>query len=277
MINSSLSEYAVLGFEYGYSLSDPNTLVIWEAQFGDFANTAQVMFDQFISSSEYKWKRVSGITVLLPHGYEGQGPEHSSARLERFLRLCSKKNMQVCNCTTSAQYFHLLRRQILRKYRKPLVIFTPKSLLRYPKSCSSIHDIINGSFQEVLYDADMPKESVEKMIFCSGKVYYDLLEYLEDNNIQNTMIVRLEQLYPYPSDRIKKIIHYYEPKKMVWCQEEVKNQGAFNFFESNFKDSVTKNFVLEYAGRPRSPTPSTGYSKIHIEEQKTLARNAFEI
>ncbi|MCE9500968.1 MAG: 2-oxoglutarate dehydrogenase E1 component [Leptospira sp.] len=274
VVNSSLSEYSVLGFEYGFSLSDPSTLVIWEAQFGDFANTAQVIFDQFISSSEVKWQRLSGLVVLLPHGYEGQGPEHSSARLERYLQLCALDNMQVCNCTTPAQYFHLLRRQILRNFRKPLIVMSPKSLLRFPAAASAIEDLTQGAFKEVIIDKSVDPKDVSRIIFCTGKVYYDLLEGREKKNLKNVAIVRVEQLYPYPSSGIKETLKFYPAAKdLIWAQEEPKNQGAWKFIEDHLNKDFGKN-QLQFAGRKESPSPSAGQLKVHMREQQELVEQA---
>ncbi|PJZ68642.1 2-oxoglutarate dehydrogenase E1 component [Leptospira perolatii] len=277
IINSSLSEYSVLGFEYGYSLSDPNALVIWEAQFGDFANNAQVIFDQFLSSSEVKWQRLSGLTILLPHGYEGQGPEHSSGRMERFLQLCADQNMQVANCTTAAQYFHLLRRQMLRNYRKPLIIFTPKSLLRFPGALSPIGELLHGAFQELVIGHSPAKaEKVEKIIFSVGKVCYDLSKYWEENQIQNTVLVRMEQVYPFPEKEIQNLMKTYKnAKTFVWCQEEPKNQGAWFFVRDRIEELLPNGQRLKYAGRKESASPAAGHMKVHLQEQDQLVQDAF--
>jgi 2-oxoglutarate dehydrogenase E1 component len=223
--NSSLSEYGVMGYEYGYALASPQTLTIWEAQFGDFSNGAQIMIDQYLSSAEDKWKLQNGLILMLPHGYEGQGAEHSSARLERYLQLCAKDNMFVANCTTPANLFHLLRRQIVTKYRKPLVLMTPKSLLRHPKVISSKNDLINGQFNPLIDDENI--ENPEKLVFCSGKFFYDLIDYREKNKIKNVAIVRIEQLFPLPIKSIKKLIDKYNAKDVVWAQEEPRNMGAW--------------------------------------------------
>lgn len=266
IVNASLSEYAVLGFEYGYSLSDPSTLVIWESQFGDFANNAQVIIDQFISSSEVKWKRYSGLVLLLPHGYEGQGPEHSSARIERFLQLCSMENMQVCNCTTPAQYFHLLRRQILRNYRKPLIIFTPKSLLRHPLAISSMKDLTENVFQEII-ETPAQAEIVQRVIFCSGKVYYDLIQAIEKRQIKHISIIRVEQLYPFPKKEIESILEKYKKvKEFFWVQEEPKNQGQWFFIQDRLNSILPSGNRLQYNGRKSSPSPAAGHMKIHQME-----------
>lgn len=277
VVNSSLSEFSVLGFEYGYSLSDPSALVLWEAQFGDFANNTQVIFDQFLSSSEVKWQRMSGLVVLLPHGYEGQGPEHSSGRVERFLQLCADNNMQVANCTNAAQYFHLLRRQILRNFRKPLIIFTPKSLLRFPGALSPIDDLLKGAFKEVLPDGgDLKSDKVEKIVFSFGKVYYDLLKYREENKVQNTALIRVEQVYPFPAKEIQEILKTYKnAKTFVWCQEEPKNQGAWTFVRDRFEGILPNGAKLKYAGRKESASPAAGHMKVHTQEQEQLVSDAY--
>lgn len=277
--NSLLSETAVLGFDYGYSLGCPNMLILWEAQFGDFANGAQVIIDQFISSAESKWQTPSSMVLLLPHGYEGMGPEHSSARLERFLQLCAEKNMIVGNFTTPAQYFHALRRQKLSPTRKPLIVMTPKSLLTHPRAVSGVEDFLDdSSFREVLpdhYEFDKP-ENVTRVIFCSGKVYYDLLTYREENDIKHVAIVRVEQLYPLHADDIKEVISPYRgAKKFVWCQEEPLNMGAWSFMQPRL-DKITHSHV-RYAGRERASSPSTGSKAVHKREQKTLCKNAFSV
>ncbi|NBU99341.1 MAG: 2-oxoglutarate dehydrogenase E1 component, partial [Spirochaetia bacterium] len=275
VINSSLSEYAVLGFEYGYSLADPNTLVIWEAQFGDFANTAQVIFDQFISSSEVKWQRRSGLVVLLPHGYEGQGPEHSSARLERILQLCAENNMHVANCTTPAQYFHILRRQMIRKFRKPLMIMSPKSLLRHPSAISDISELTSGKFNPVLDDTSADAKSVTKLIFCSGKVYYDLNDANQKANFKHIGIIRIEELYPFPSESIKTILGKYSNyKDILWVQEEPQNQGAWMYIRDAFDDMTLKAGSIRYIGRKKSASPAAGHLKVHTKEQEELIKQA---
>jgi 2-oxoglutarate dehydrogenase E1 component len=277
VINSALSEYSVLGFEYGYSLSYPSSMVIWEAQFGDFSNNAQVIFDQFISSSEVKWQRLSGLVVLLPHGYEGQGPEHSSARLERYLQLCANDNMQVCNCTTPAQYFHLLRRQILRNYRKPLIVLTPKSLLRHPMVISKLEDITTGAFKEVIEDTEVSNGSVKKILFCNGKVYYDLYEERKKRGVKDTAIIRIEQLYPFPKDKIAEILKSYKPSvKLMWVQEEPHNQGSWLFLKDIFDDMFNTKNKLKYVGRKEYPSPAAGHVKVHNREQQELVAKAFD-
>ncbi|MBM9589984.1 2-oxoglutarate dehydrogenase E1 component [Leptospira sp. 201903075] len=275
IVNSSLSEYSCLGFEYGYSLADPNSLVMWEAQFGDFANNAQVIFDQFISSSEIKWQRMSGLVCLLPHGYEGQGPEHSSARLERFLQLCALDNIQVANLTTPAQYFHILRRQILQSFRKPLIIMTPKSLLRLKDAASSLEDITTGAFRKILPDPVAKPEKVEKLLFCSGKVYYDLRKAIDAQKLENVAVVRIEQLYPFPENHIQQMITSYgKLKKFVWVQEEPKNQGAWFFVRDRIEAVMPENKRLHYAGRSEFPSPACGHVVTHLKEQEDLVKDA---
>jgi 2-oxoglutarate dehydrogenase E1 component len=271
-----LSENAVLGFEYGYATTDPEALVIWEAQYGDFANGAQVVFDQFITSGEQKWSRLCGLTVLLPHGYEGAGPEHSSARLERFLQASAQKNIQVCLPSSPAQIFHLLRRQIKRPYRKPLIVFTPKSMLRHRLATSNIAEFTNGEFQNVIGEIDELKPTnVKRIILCSGKVYYDLLQARRDNKAEHIAIIRLEQLYPFPKlELIDELQKYKNAKEIIWCQEEPKNQGAWYSINHRLIECLAKNQSLGYVGRLSSASPSTGYSSIHIQEQKALIQEA---
>jgi 2-oxoglutarate dehydrogenase E1 component len=278
--NSLLSEAAVLGFDYGYSLLAPNLLICWEAQFGDFVNGAQVIIDQFIASAESKWQRPSHVTLLLPHGYEGQGPEHSSARLERFLQLCAGGNMQVCNFTTPAQYYHALRRQVKRGTRKPLVVMTPKSLLRHPRCVSKLDDMAAGThFREVLDDEHLTisPERVTRLIFCSGKVYYDLLDFREKNKIKNAAIIRIEQLYPLNYEMLKGIVAKYPraQKKWIWCQEEPRNMGAFYYIRPRLEE--LSNHKLRYAGRERSSSPAAGSKAIHVLEQEKLVEDAFSV
>jgi len=277
--NSLLSEAAVLGFDYGYTLGCPKMLILWEAQFGDFANGAQVLIDQFISSAESKWQTPSSLVMLLPHGYEGMGPEHSSARLERFLQLCAEKNMIVGNFTTPAQYFHALRRQKHSPTRKPLVVMTPKSLLTNPRAVSQVEDFLDDtSFQEVLADnyAFEKPENVSRVVFCSGKVYYDLLAYREENGIKNAAIVRIEQLYPFHLEAVKQVISpYSSAKKFVWCQEEPLNMGAWTYIRSRLKKATGRG--IRYAGRDRASSPSTGSKAVHKREQKMLCEAAFSV
>lgn len=278
--NSLLSEAAVLGFDYGYSLLTSSLLVCWEAQFGDFVNGAQVIIDQFIASAESKWQRPSHITLLLPHGYEGQGPEHSSARLERFLQLCAGGNMQVCNFTTPAQYFHALRRQIKRSTRKPLIVMTPKSLLRHPKCVSKLSEMAEETtFREVLDDDQLlaAPERITRLILCSGKVYYDLLAFREEHKIKNAAIIRIEQLYPLNYDMLKEIVAKYPraQKKWIWCQEEPRNMGAFYYIRPRLEE--ISNHKLRYSGRERSSSPAAGSKAIHTLEQENLVESAFSV
>jgi 2-oxoglutarate dehydrogenase E1 component len=286
--NSHLSESGVLGFEYGYSLADPNTLVIWEAQFGDFANGAQVIIDQFISSSESKWQRMSGLTLLLPHGFEGMGPEHSSARLERFLQLCGKQNMAICNLTTPAQLFHALRRQMKRDFRKPLVIMSPKSLLRNPAAVSDLQDFSDGSFEEVLDDRSIggsqQRDGVKKIVLCSGKVYYDLLSAKLAAKRHEIALIRLEQLYPWPSQKLAQIINQY-PKtaSLAWVQEEPRNMGGWSFVFNQWNggyDSFNETVggrSITYVGREIGAAPAVGSHKLHEMEQESLVQKALTV
>jgi len=276
IVDSLLSEEAVLAFEYGYATAEPNFLVIWEAQFGDFANGAQVVIDQFISSGEQKWGRLCGLVMLLPHGYEGQGPEHSSARLERYLQLCAQDNMQVCVPTTPAQIFHLLRRQMLRPYRKPLIVMSPKSMLRSPLAISSLDELANGEFQVVVPEIDnISAAKVEKIVFCAGKVYYDLLEYRRNNKLNHCAIIRIEQLYPFPEKQCKAIFETYtKAKTVVWCQEEPQNQGAWINISPCLTALLNKNQTLSYAGRASSASPAVGYHAVHEKEQEELVIQA---
>ena len=276
--DSLLSEAGVLGFEYGYSTTTPSTLVIWEAQFGDFANGAQVVIDQFISSGETKWGRLCGLVMLLPHGFEGQGPEHSSARLERYLQLCAEHNMQVCSPTTPAQIFHLLRRQMIRPYRKPLIIMSPKSLLRHKLAVSTLEDLTTGQFQSVIGEQDYhnPKK-ITRLVFCSGKVYFDLLEARREdtNNLKHVAIARLEQIYPFPSDLFKaEIANYTHLKEFVWCQEEPKNQGVWYNSNHHFIDHLDSRVSVTYTGREPSASPAVGKFHVHIEQQKAVVHDA---
>jgi 2-oxoglutarate dehydrogenase E1 component len=277
VIDSVLSEEAVLGFEYGFSTAEPNALVIWEAQFGDFANGAQVVMDQFISSGETKWGRVCGLVQLLPHGYEGQGPEHSSARLERYLQLCAEHNMQVCVPTNAAQIFHLLRRQMLRPFRKPLVVMSPKSLLRKKEAASSIQDLANGSFQTVIPEVDaLEAKDVKRVVACCGKVYYDLLASRRERRLDNIAIIRVEQLYPFPHKQFAaEMKRYPNAAEVVWCQEEPQNQGAWYQTAHYFRENMREDQKLYYAGRPASASPAGGYKARHDERQKALVEQAF--
>jgi len=279
--DSPLSEYGVLGFEYGYASADPKTLVLWEAQFGDFANGAQIVIDQYIAASEAKWLRANGLVMLLPHGYEGQGPEHSSARLERFLQLCAQDNMQVCNITTPANYFHVLRRQMHRPFRKPLIIMTPKSLLRHPMAKSSASDFIgDGHFMRILSDPSAPADKeTRKLVLCSGKVFYDLIEARDAAGITDTQIVRLEQLYPFPGDPLAvRLARMSNLDEVVWCQEEPKNNGSWFFVEPFLEETLKavggKPARARYAGRAASASPATGLAKRHASEQGALVADA---
>jgi 2-oxoglutarate dehydrogenase E1 component len=280
--DSLLSEEAVLGFEYGYATTSPKGLVIWEAQFGDFANGAQVVIDQFISSGEHKWNRLCSLTMLLPHGYEGQGPEHSSARLERFLQLCAEQNIQVCIPSTPAQVFHMLRRQAVRPLRKPLVVMSPKSLLRHKSCKSTLDELAKGYFKVVLPDEliEKPKD-VTRAIMCSGKVYYDLLDYREHHEITDTALVRIEQLYPFPEQELDEVLRQYPKlKNVVWCQEEPMNQGAWYCSQHHMRHvlhRIEPSLYLHYAGREGSAAPAAGYMSRHIDEQKKLVEDAFTI
>jgi len=279
--DSLLSEEAVLAFEYGYSTTNPNSLVVWEAQFGDFANGAQVVIDQFITSGEQKWGRLCGLTMLLPHGYEGQGPEHSSARLERYLQLCAQHNIQVCVPSTPSQVFHMLRRQIKRPLRKPLVAITPKSLLRHKEAISTLDDLSAGTFHTVLEEIDsIEPKKVSRVIMCIGKVYYDLLDYRRKNEITDTAIVRIEQLYPFPNDDLVTVLSQYpKVKDVVWCQEEPQNQGAWYPTQHRMRQAlkdVNEKIYLRYAGREGSASPAAGYTSVHVEEQAALVKQAFD-
>ncbi|MFH1499507.1 MAG: 2-oxoglutarate dehydrogenase E1 component, partial [Verrucomicrobiota bacterium] len=274
--NSLLSEAAVLGFDYGYSLDYPEMLCIWEAQFGDFANGAQVVIDQFLSSSESKWQRMSGMVLLLPHGYEGQGPEHSSARLERFLQSCAEDNMQVANITTPANFFHALRRQMKRDYRKPLVVMSPKSLLRHAGATSHLEEFTGDSaFREIIEDSHAP-EKPERVILCSGKVYYDLHDYRVTNAIDDTMIVRVEQLYPLHNDKLAAIAKAVGKKaKLVWCQEESQNMGAWSFIAPHLEEIFGRKPV--YAGRDAAASPAVGALALHKRELAAFLKDAFTL
>ena len=277
VIDSVLSEYGVLGFEYGYATSDPTRLVLWEAQFGDFANVAQVVIDQFIAAGEVKWGRVCGLVLLLPHGYEGQGPEHSSARPERFLQLCAEHNMQVVVPTTPAQIFHLLRRQMLRPYRKPLIVMSPKSLLRHKEAVSSIEELAQGHFRTVLPETEkLDAKKVRRVIVCSGKIYYELLAYRRENQRNDIAIARLEQQYPFPHDEFKAVFKGYPSvKEVIWCQEEPQNQGAWYRLRAYLRNDMPEAAVLAYAGRPVSASPAVGSMSKHVQQQKQLIEDAF--
>ena len=270
--NSHLSEYGVLGFEYGYAMARPNALTIWEAQFGDFNNGAQIIIDQYLSSAEDKWRRMNGICLFLPHGYEGQGSEHSSARIERFLVLCAENNMYVINPTTPANFFHALRRQIVNEFRKPLIAFTPKSLLRHPKCVSTIEDFSNNKFTEVIDDAKADSKAVKRLVFCSGKLYYDLLEKQQSTNDKNVAIIRIEQYYPIPSKQIQTILDKYKNSKdNFWVQEEPENMGAWPYVNRKFKIKD-----LNVIARPESASPATGSSKMHAKQQLEIIEKTFQ-
>jgi 2-oxoglutarate dehydrogenase E1 component len=292
VIDSLLSEEAVVGFEYGYSLAEPQTLVLWEAQFGDFANSAQVIIDQFIASGEMKWLRMSGLVLLLPHGYEGQGPEHSSARLERYLQLCADDNMQVACCTTPANYFHVLRRQMQRNFRKPLVLMTPKSLLRHKRAVSKLSEFGPGSsFHRVLWDdavsapntttiKPVPNEDVARVVLCSGKVYYDLFEEREKRGENRIQILRIEQLYPFPGLALTDELTRFPNAEIIWCQEEPKNQGAWTFIAPNIEsvmEQLGRKGPLRYTGRKASASPAAGQMSKHQAELKDFLNDALSL
>ena len=284
-----LSEEAVLGFEYGYTLAEPNTLTLWEAQFGDFANGAQVVFDQFISSGERKWLRMSGLVCLLPHGYEGQGPEHSSARLERFLQMCAEDNMQIANCTTPANYFHILRRQLKRDIRKPLIMMTPKSLLRNKRATSKLEEFAEGtSFHRILWDdaetlKDQPvklvaDDKIRRVVMCSGKVYFDLYEEREKRGLTDIYLLRVEQLYPWPHKALIQELARFKEAEFVWCQEEPMNMGAWTYAQPNIERVLeylkAKNTMVNYAGRHASASTATGLMSRHLKELKEFLEAA---
>jgi 2-oxoglutarate dehydrogenase E1 component len=277
IIDSVLTEAAVLGFEYGYTTSEPNQLVIWEAQFGDFANGAQVVIDQFISAGEVKWGRICDLVLFLPHGYEGQGPEHSSARPERYLQLCAQHNMQVAVPTTPAQIFHLLRRQMIRYFRKPLIVITPKSLLRHKEAVSTLDELAAGEFHNVIGEVEkIDPKKVKRIIVCSGKVYYELVAHRRERKIDDVAILRLEQQYPFPHDDYKReVAKYKAAKEVVWCQEEPQNQGAWYRLNAYMRADIDASKVLAYAGRPVSASPAVGYAAKHNAEQKQLIEDAF--
>ncbi|KOO07089.1 2-oxoglutarate dehydrogenase E1 component [Vibrio hepatarius] len=279
VFDSVLSEEAVLAFEYGYATAEPGGLTIWEAQFGDFANGAQVVIDQFISSGEQKWARLCGLTMLLPHGYEGQGPEHSSARLERYLQLCAEQNMQVVVPSTPAQVYHMIRRQVVRPMRRPLIVMSPKSLLRHPLCISSMEDLAEGTFQPAIPEIDnLDPAKVKRVVFCSGKVYFDLLEQRRNNEQDDVAIVRIEQLYPFPMEDVKAAIApYTNVEDFVWCQEEPQNQGAWYCSQHNFRAAIPAGADLKYAGRPASASPAVGYMSVHLKQQKALVEDALNV
>ena len=268
--NSPLTESACVGYEYGYSLSDPRMLIIWEAQFGDFANGAQVIFDQFLASAEAKWQRFSGLVLFLPHGYEGQGPEHSSARMERFLQLCADENMQVAYPSSSAQMFHLLRRQMKQDFRKPLVIMTPKSMLRLPAANSPLEAFVDQSFQRVIQDPEAPSPSdVQRIIFCTGKIYHELNAARQSGNHGHVSLNRIEQLYPFPEQEVMDVINSYpEAVEVTWVQEEPRNMGGFSKMFDLFENTL--GVSIKYLGREESASPAVGSSKIHAKQQQEI-------
>jgi 2-oxoglutarate dehydrogenase E1 component len=275
VVDSILSEAAVMGFEYGYAISNPKSLVIWEAQYGDFVNGAQVVIDQFLSSSEQKWGRLCGLVLFLPHGYEGSGPEHTSARLERFLQLCAQDNMQVCVPSTPAQIFHCLRRQMLRPYRKPLILMTPKSLLRHKLAVSSLQELASGAWQSIIPDSEIDVKKAKRVVLCSGKVYYDLLEQRRAQKCEDIALIRIEQLYPFPDIELTETLkHYFKVKDIVWCQEESKNQGAWYCIQHYLFSCLGKTQTLRYVGRPASAAPAVGSPLVHAEEQQILVKEA---
>ncbi|MEJ2060290.1 MAG: 2-oxoglutarate dehydrogenase E1 component [Gammaproteobacteria bacterium] len=277
IIDSLLSEEAVLAFEYGFATADPETLVIWEAQFGDFANGAQVVIDQFISSGEQKWNRLCGLTLFLPHGYEGQGPEHSSGRLERYLQLCAQQNMQVCVPTTPAQMFHLLRRQIIRPYRKPLIVMTPKSLLRHKLATNTLEDFTHSQFQPVIDDIDpLEPEAVDRILLCTGKIYYDLLERRRADKRADVAIMRVEQLYPFPRELLEAVVaRYPNVRRFIWVQEEPLNQGAWYATQHQMRGLLKSGQYLEHVTRPDAASPAVGYFNVHLQQQKAIVEEAF--
>ena len=279
LYDSLLSEEAVLAFEYGYATTAPKSLVVWEAQFGDFANGAQVVIDQFISSGETKWARLCGLAMLLPHGFEGAGPEHSSARLERFLQLCAEHNMQICIPSTPAQVFHMLRRQVIRPARKPLVALTPKSLLRHNLAVSTLEELCDGEFQTVLDEIDdLNPKKVTRLVLCSGKVFYDLLEARREAECDTVAIIRLEQLYPFPEDKLAQLLGRYDKlKTAVWCQEEPMNQGAWYSSQHHIRNVLQQHIPqlpLDYVGREAFAAPAAGSPGLHIEQQQQLVQEA---
>ncbi|TNW09573.1 2-oxoglutarate dehydrogenase E1 component, partial [Xylella fastidiosa] len=270
-----LSEEAVMGFEYGYSTTDPNTLCIWEAQFGDFANGAQVVIDQFIAAGEVKWGRISGLSLFLPHGYEGQGPEHSSARLERFLQLCALENMLVCVPTTPAQAFHMIRRQMRMSTRKPLIVMTPKSLLRHKLAVSTLDELANGKFQHIIPDDAADPKHVKRIVMCAGKVYYDLFENQQKRSQNDVAIIRIEQLYPFPRALLaSELKRFNKATDVVWCQEEPQNQGAWYQIKHHLQAVLAHAQRLHYAGRSSSPSPAVGHMAEHMAEQESLVADA---
>ena len=276
VIDSLLSEEAVLAFEYGYATTDPESLCVWEAQYGDFANVAQVVIDQFITSGEAKWGRLCGLTLLLPHGYEGQGPEHSSARLERFLQLCVDHNIQVCNPTTPAQFFHLLRRQMVRRVRRPLIVMSPKSLLRHKQAVSSMDELASGKFHPVIGEpADADTGRITRLVMCSGRVYYDLLEQRQASQLDHVALIRIEQLYPFPWRLLRaELARYPGVREFIWCQEEPQNQGAWYSTRHKFEELIGEENKLVYTGRVALSAPAVGYASLHVQQQIELVNKA---
>jgi 2-oxoglutarate dehydrogenase E1 component len=279
IVNTILSELAVLGFEYGISSADPRRLVLWEAQFGDFTNEAQPIIDQFIASAESKWQRMSGLVLLLPHGYEGQGPEHSSARLERFLQLCAEGNMQVCSPTTPAQFFHVLRRQMHRPFRKPLIVMTPKSLLRHERCRSPLDDFTAGGFRLVLDDSvGVAAERIQRVVLCSGKIYFDLLKGRDERGVDDVALVRVEQLYPFPQAELQEVLaRYRQAEDVMWVQEEPRNMGAWSFIEPRLQQILPGYRGVTYGGRPEAASPATGSHRSHTREQEELIKQALDL
>jgi len=279
LYDSLLSEEAVLAFEYGYAQTSPNVMVIWEAQFGDFANGAQVVIDQFITSGEHKWGKMCGMTLLLPHGYEGAGPEHSSARLERYLQLSAEQNIQVCIPTTPAQMFHLLRRQIIRPVRTPLIVMTPKSLLRHKLAISTLEELCEGEFKNIIEETDEhDPDDITRLVMCSGRVYYDLISRKHAEQLNHVAIIRIEQLYPFPDEHLKKVLQKYEHlKNVIWCQEEPMNQGAWYSSQHHMRRDLSNRnsqLYLHYAGRPASAAAAAGYMSLHMKQQEQLIEEA---
>lgn len=274
--NSLLSEFGVLGFEYGYAMAAPHALVIWEAQFGDFANGAQVIIDQFVTAGESKWGIQNSLVMQLPHGYEGQGPEHSNARPERYLQLCAENNLVVANITTPANIFHALRRQLAWEFRKPLVIMSPKSLLRHPQAISSLDELATGTFREVIGDSFADPKKVKRVLLCTGKVYYDLLEKQQADKRDDVAIIRMEQLYPLPMKQLDAELAKYKKPEIVWVQEEPENMGCFSFMLRRFREKFTGAQALRYVGRESASSPATGFAKLHTQEQTALVQKAFE-
>jgi 2-oxoglutarate dehydrogenase E1 component len=274
--NSPLSEFAVLGFDFGYSITYPKSLVIWEAQFGDFANGAQVIIDQYIASSEQKWGLNSNLTLLLPHGNEGQGPEHSSARMERFLQLSGHENMRIVNCSTPAQLFHVLRAQAHLPIKKPLIIFTPKALLRHPLCVSSLNDLSKGNFQELIDDPN-PAQNARRLFFCSGKIYYDLLQERQKRGNADTALIRIEQLYPFPKEKVKSVLQKYNASEIFWLQEEHSNVGPWEYIRPHFNELLGAKEAVKYIGRDRSASPAAGSHALHKKQLEQIMQTAFNV